>query len=178
MMFATLDDLQSAVEVLVFGKALSECEGALVADSIVTIRGRVDHKDREKTCILAQEVSLFEPTGDEVAAALEREQLMAKPPEPLRLRVEAAALPATILGELKELLAGFPGEVDVVIELATSVGQRRLRLGSEYRVTRSIALHAELDFLLGEAMVAGGISEDPGAEAVAVTGAAEALGAA
>ena len=32
MMFATLDDLEGAVEVLVFGKALAEYEGALGVD--------------------------------------------------------------------------------------------------------------------------------------------------
>ena len=32
MMFATLDDLEGAVEILVFGKALAEYEGALGVD--------------------------------------------------------------------------------------------------------------------------------------------------
>jgi hypothetical protein len=39
-----------------------------------------------------------------------------------------------------------------VIELATSVGERRLKLGADFRVARGAALHAELDALLGEAM--------------------------
>ena len=60
---------------------------------------------------------------------------------------------ATALGELKELLIGFPGESEVVIELSTSVGERRLRLGPGYRVERSAGLHAELDELLGTAML-------------------------
>jgi hypothetical protein len=41
----------------------------------------------------------------------------------------------------------------VMIELSTSVGRRRLRLGSEFRVTRSVGLHAELEALLGEAIL-------------------------
>ncbi len=69
MMFATLDDLDAAVEILVFGKALAECEEALAPDSIVLVRGRVDHKDREKTCIVAQQIDLFEPSTAEVEAA-------------------------------------------------------------------------------------------------------------
>ncbi len=45
MMFATLDDLEGAVEILVFGKALAEHEAALAVDQVVLIRGRVDHKE-------------------------------------------------------------------------------------------------------------------------------------
>jgi hypothetical protein len=58
-----------------------------------------------------------------------------------------------VLGELKELLATFPGDCDVVVELSTSVGKRRLRLGHDFRVTRSSSLHAELHALLGSAML-------------------------
>jgi DNA polymerase-3 subunit alpha len=156
MMFATLDDLESAVELLVFGKALAENEAALAADSIVVVRGRVDHRDREKTCIVAQSIERFEPTSEEVDAARELEVKAARPPEALRLRLDATSLPATALAELKELLAGFPGESDVVIELRTSVGPRRLRLGPDFRVARSAGLHAELDALLGEAILGDG----------------------
>jgi DNA polymerase-3 subunit alpha len=153
MMFATLDDLETSVEVLVFGKALSESEAALAPDSIVLVRGRVDHKDREKTCIVAQTVERFDPTVDEARAARELEAKVVRPPDTLRLRLDATSLPATALAELKELFCGFPGESDVVIELSTSVGYRRLRLGQEFRVTRSAGLHAELDALLGEAIL-------------------------
>ena len=66
-----------------------------------------------------------------------------------------------MLGELKEVLAGFPGESEVVIELSTSIGDRRLKLGPDFRVTRSAGLHAELDALLGHAILADGdVSED------------------
>jgi len=61
----------------------------------------------------------------------------------------------TVLADLKEVLCGFPGECDVVIELRTSVGPRRLRLGPEYRVTRDAGLHAELEALLGSAILPG-----------------------
>ncbi len=42
----------------------------------------------------------------------------------------------------------------MVIELSTSVGPRKLRLGPGFRVARSAGLHAELDALLGEAILA------------------------
>jgi DNA polymerase-3 subunit alpha len=156
MMFATLDDLDSSVEMLIFGKALAESEQALHPDCIVVVRGRVDHKDREKTCLVAQQIDRFEPSTEELQIALERAVTAVKPQDALRLRLDATALPASALGELKDLLAGFPGESEVVIELSTSIGERRLRLGPGYRVCRSAALHAELDALLGMAMLTQG----------------------
>lgn len=41
----------------------------------------------------------------------------------------------------------------MVIDLSTSGGRRRLKLGPEFRVTRSAALHAELDALFGAALL-------------------------
>jgi DNA polymerase-3 subunit alpha len=151
MMFATLDDLEQAVEMLVFGKALAACEEALTVDSIVVVRGKVDHKDRDKICLLVQDVSRFEPTEEEVAKARERAAKPAPPPQALRLRLDAARLPARALEELKDVLEGFPGDIDVVIELHTSGGPRRLKLGPGFRVSRSVGLQAELDALLGSA---------------------------
>jgi DNA polymerase-3 subunit alpha len=153
MMFATVDDLSASVEIIVFGKALAAHEEALAADSIVLVRGRVDHKDREKTSVIAQQVERFEPSPEEVERAEAQAAKIVVAPTALRLALDATGLPATVLGELKDVLAGFPGESDVVIELRTSVGHRRLRLGPDFRVQRSAALHAELDALLGHAIV-------------------------
>ena len=154
MMFATLDDLEGSVEVLVFGKALAAGEDALAPDAIVLVRGRVDHKDREKTCVVAQHAERFEPTAEEVEQASERAARAAEPPDPLCLRLDASLLAPTALSELSDVLSGFPGSAEVVIELRTSIGARRLRLGSEFRVARSPGLHAELETLFGPALLA------------------------
>jgi DNA polymerase-3 subunit alpha len=153
MMFATIYDLEASVEIVVFGKVLDACGDALATDSIVLVRGRVDHKDRDKTCLIAQQVERFAPTEEEVLKAQVQAATPALAPAALRLRLDATALPATALRELKDLLAGFPGESDVVIELASTVGRRRLKLGPSFRVTRTAGLHAELDSLLGSALM-------------------------
>jgi DNA polymerase III subunit alpha len=166
MMFATLDDLEGSVELVIFGKALAASEDAAGADAIVLARGRVDHKDREKTCLVVQQLERFDPTPEEARAAAAAEATpRAKPPSVLRLRLDATALPASALAELRELLAGFPGDSEVMIELRTSSGARRLRLGSDFRVARGAALLAELDALLGAAMLPdGAASEETGIE--------------
>jgi DNA polymerase-3 subunit alpha len=163
MMFATLYDLDASVEIIVFDKALSASQDALETDSIVLVRGKVDHKDRDKTCLVAQQVERFEPSETEVltAQAQVAKQAAAAPPSALRLRLDATALPASSLGQLKDLLADYPGDADVVIELSTSGGHRCLKLGPSFRVTRSVGLHAQLDQLLGAALLDG----DPAREA-------------
>jgi DNA polymerase-3 subunit alpha len=163
MMFATLDDLESSVEILVFGKALADCEDALAPDSIVIVRGKVDHKDRDKICLIAQQVERFDPTPEEVEQAEAYAAKVVVAPSALKLRLDATVLQASILGDLKDVLAGFPGQSDVVIELSTSIGPRKLKLGPDFRVTRTAALHAELDTLLGAALLAKG--EDTAAPA-------------
>ncbi len=154
MMFATLDDLECAVEILVFGKALAECEDALQPDSIVVVRGRVDHKDREKTCIVAQQIDRFEASTEDLQAALEHEAKLLRPPQPLRLQLDATVLAATVAGRAEGVAVRLPGRVRRGGR-AADVGRRRgVRLGRGFRVARSASLHAELDALLGPAMVA------------------------
>jgi DNA polymerase III subunit alpha len=166
MMFATLYDLDASVEIIVFDKALQASQDALATDSIVLVRGRVDHKDRDKTVVVAQQVERFEPTPEEVEKAQNQVAKQVVAPVSLRLRLDATALPASALGELKDVLSGFPGESDVVIELSTTVGHRCLKLGPSYRVERSASLHAELDSLLGPALL-DGAAPAPAAASVA-----------
>jgi DNA polymerase-3 subunit alpha len=151
MMFATLDDLEGQVELLVFGNVLSTAEDALAADRIVVVRGRVDHKDGA-TCLIVQEAEEFQATPDEVAAAdAQAAKQAAARDTVLRVRVDAARLPASVVDDLKHVLENFPGDSEVVLEMRTASGDRRLRLGEGYRVTPSTGLRAELDRLLGDA---------------------------
>jgi DNA polymerase III subunit alpha len=154
MMFATLDDLEGTIELLVFGNVLADAEALLAPDRILTVRGRVDHRDATNTCVIVQEVAAFEPTPEEMAAAEAASIAAVATRAPLCLRVDAARLPAGVIGDLKHLLQDFPGEAEVVLEMQTAAGARRLRLGPSYRVTPSPSLRAELDHLLGDAALA------------------------
>ncbi len=112
MMFATVDDLEGTVEVVVFEKALAAAEGVLAADEIVLVRGRVDHKDANKVCIVVQEVVRFDPSEAEIekAKATAAERAAPRCRSALRLRVDAARLEASVIDELRELFERYPGE--------------------------------------------------------------------
>jgi DNA polymerase-3 subunit alpha len=145
MMFATLDDLEGQVEIIVFGSALEKLEGSLAVDSIVTVRGRVDQKEEGKTAVVALAVEPFRPDAEQIASA-RAAAIEAAHARPVHVRVADAARFATVLDDLKSVLVTFPGRSEVVIELSD---ERRVRLGSEFRVEPSPGLRAELEHLLG-----------------------------
>jgi DNA polymerase-3 subunit alpha len=148
MAFATLDDVEAQVEMLVMGKAYEESHEFLAADAILIVRGRLDHKGRGETKLVAQEIEHFEPSEDELAKA---RAARAKESGPLRLNIDASAFGISVIEELKTILSHFPGDSEVLLVMRTRQGVRELRFGREYRVRRSAGLDAELDALLGTA---------------------------
>ena len=161
MMFATLDDLAGAVEMLVFGKALGEYETVLVPDEIVLVKGRVDHKEAGSTCLIVGEVQRFAPSAEEIERAREKARAAARTREaasqPLDLPpVRAQDLSPKVIESLKLLCQDFPGPADVrvIVELEDGA-RRRLRLGDEFRVENSPTLRAELTSILPRALATG-----------------------
>ncbi|MEA2279586.1 MAG: polymerase subunit alpha [Solirubrobacteraceae bacterium] len=154
MMFATLDDLEGQVEIVVFEKALAAAEGKVADDAIVLVRGRVDHKEAGKVCVIVQDVDPFAPSDAEIDKAKEQVARMASqaPPSALCWPVDATRLEAAVIDDLRELFERYPGDSEFVLEMHTATGLRRLKFGSGYRVAgRNAGLKAELDRLLGKA---------------------------
>ena len=180
MMFATLDDLEGTVEMIVFGKALGEHEQALTPDTVVLVRGRVDHKEAGKTALIVQSVEEFAPDEHEIARANaaadapgeperrrsgpdggERRRGGAPVPgasagpaaQPLHLRVEHSRLTWEAVRELRQVIEECPGPSDVVLEIASLGGESRvLRFGESYRVQHTAVLRAEAEQALAGAL--------------------------
>jgi DNA polymerase-3 subunit alpha len=143
MMFATLDDLEGQVELLVFNSAYAANADKVDVDKIVIVRGRVDHKEEGETKLVAQEVEAFEPTPEEVLAAAE---LMASEPVVRRLTIQVSpGVPETFLEDLREVVSHHRGDH----ELLLAVGDRQLVLGPDWRVSADGACRAELAGLTG-----------------------------
>jgi DNA polymerase-3 subunit alpha len=156
MMFVTLDDLGGSVEVLLFGKALAEHETALALDTVVLVRGRVDHKEAGKTCLIAQSVEVFAPSEEEIEQASMKAAADARAAttlaQPLHLRVDLGTLSRDAIDDLKQAIEDFPGPAEVLLDIDTPEGVRRLRLGEEYRVQHTPTLRAELQHALAPAV--------------------------
>jgi DNA polymerase-3 subunit alpha len=142
MMFATLDDLEGQVELLVFNSAYAANAEKVDVDKIVLVRGRVDHKEEGEIKLVAQEVEAFEPTPEEVLEALE------SAPEPIVRRLtiqDDPGVPESFLDDLREVVGHHRGDH----ELLLAVGERRLLLGPDWRVSADGACRAELAGLTG-----------------------------
>ena len=154
MVFATLEDLSGSVELVIFSDTLDECGDAVAQDAVVLIKGKLDHKDADRTCVVVSAVDRFEPSDAEIEKAA---QHVPHPslPAPLRIKLDASAVLPDLIDDLRELLGSYPGESDVVVELACGEKRRarRLRLGSSFRVGLSAGLRAELAPLLGSALL-------------------------
>jgi DNA polymerase III subunit alpha len=147
MMFATLDDLEGQVEMLVFNSAYAANENKVAVDRIVLVRGRVDHKEAGETKLVAQEVELFEPSPEEVLRAAEAAaaELQVK-----RLTLHVSpGVPDSFLADLREVVGHHRGDH----ELLLAVGERRLLLGTDWRVSADTACCAELGALSGAARI-------------------------
>jgi len=147
MMFATLDDVEGQVELLVFKADEAESAATIQPDAIVVVRGRLDHKDRGETKLVVQEAQRFEPDAEEIARA---EKVAAVPAGPFEVTIDPAGWSDGVLDELKAVFEHHKGEADVHLVMRTSAGLRRLRFGNGYRVRPSSSLRAEIDHVLGQ----------------------------
>jgi DNA polymerase-3 subunit alpha len=148
MMFATLDDVEGQVEMLVFKADQAESAAAIETDAVVLVRGRIDHKERGETKLVVQEAERFEPDGEEIARA---SAATAAPAQPLRLTIDAASLRRPgMVDQLKEVFEHHKGEADVHLAIRGENGEpTEVKLGDGYRVRPSSGLRAELDQVLG-----------------------------
>jgi DNA polymerase-3 subunit alpha len=149
MMFATLDDVEGQVEMLVFKADQAESAGVIEPDAIVVVRGRLDHKDRGETKLVVQEAERFEPDAAEIAAA---PAVASAPSGPVEVTVEECIYSEALIEEIKAVLEHHKGDTQVHLAILGAEGRTTLlKCGEDFRVNPSGRLRSELDHLLGTA---------------------------
>ncbi|HZU74716.1 MAG TPA: DNA polymerase III subunit alpha [Acidimicrobiales bacterium] len=130
----TLEDLQSAIEVFVFPKAMQEFGSLLADDAIVCIKGRLDTREDEPkfVCVEVRVPELALDGG-----------------RPLRVSLPLGSLTDNAVARLKALLVEHPGDSPVLLE----VGDKVLRLPDEFSVDARTGLIGELRVLFGAGAV-------------------------
>jgi DNA polymerase-3 subunit alpha len=127
-----LEDLRSAVEVMVFPRTMTEHGHKLADDAVVVVKARVDRRD-EAPKLIAQVIDLVD-VGEGGTA------------EPLRLRVPPQLLSPQTVADLKSILTEHPGGAPVVLHL----GERQVvRLPEQWNVDTSNGLLGRLRVVLG-----------------------------
>jgi DNA polymerase-3 subunit alpha len=139
MAFVLLEDLTGSTEVTVFTKAYSQARDLLVQDRVVIIKGRVDGRGGGEAKLVGDEVLPFEAVA-EVGI--------------VRVSIDARTVARSAIDDLKSLVREFPGDSPVIVELLTSRGPKRLRLGASFRVRPESAFFAEVRARLGDATLA------------------------
>ena len=119
-----------------FEKTLAAVEKLLAADEIVLVRGRVDHKEAGKSCIIVQDAERFDPSDAEIEKAKEQVARLAanavpEPTAPARRRRAPAAGGDRGAARPVRALSGRP---EFVLEMHTRAGVRCLRFGDGYKV--------------------------------------------
>ncbi|HEX3736733.1 MAG TPA: DNA polymerase III subunit alpha [Solirubrobacterales bacterium] len=155
MMFATLDDVEGQIEMLVFKADEAASAQVIAPDAIVVVRGRVDHKDRGETKLVVQEAQRFEPDAEEVERAAKNAPAPVVSGGPFQFSIPASkAIDPAVLEELKALFEDHRGESDVHLVVQTSTGPTKLRCGDKYKVQPSPNLRYEIGQLFGPDAVA------------------------
>ena len=131
----TLEDLQGAVEVMVFPRTMTEIGHLLADDAVVLLGARVDKRD-DTPKLIATDIELFEAQVDT--------------DPPLRLHLTPTRLTDETVSRLKELFLDFPGDSEVLLLLDD---RHVLKLPDQYAVSTRSGLVGELRALLGHEAV-------------------------
>ena len=145
MAFATLSDIETEVELIVFKADQSEKSAAIQLDEVVLVKGRVDQTEKG-TKVVVQDAQEFNPNPAEIEKAIEK---AAKRNEPFTVKVDSSQLSLDALEEMKMIFEHHQGDAEVHLVVVNGDRERRLKLGSDYKVRQSPGLRSELEQMWG-----------------------------
>jgi DNA polymerase-3 subunit alpha len=131
-----LEDLEAAIEVMVFPKTMLEHGAKLIEDAVVCVKGRLDTRE-DVPKLVCLEVTCVELAADGAV--------------PLRLAVPPHRVDERCVDELKRMLLEHPGDSPVFLKLETT----ELRLPPAFNVDTTNGLLGELRVLLGPGCIQG-----------------------
>ncbi len=136
----TLEDLDGAIDVLLFPSAYQLAGPHLVEDAIITVRGRLS-RSKDQPEIHGQEVSVPD--------------LSDGPSGPVVISLPSTRCTPPVVEQLKDVLGTHPGMTEVRLRLLTREQTMVMRLDDRLRVSPSPALFADLKQLLGPGCLTG-----------------------
>ncbi len=114
MAFITLEDLEGSVEIIAFPKVYEKCKEMIKEDEIIITEGHIDVAEG-KTKIIAEKISLLEKYIENKRPAPKTEKMNQNLAEELHLEINTGKNEPDLLGRLKELFYGYPGESQIVL---------------------------------------------------------------
>jgi DNA polymerase III subunit alpha len=136
----TLEDLDGAIDVLLFPSSYTLASTLLVEDQIVRIKGQLS-RDKDQPELRAQEVMAPDLTQG--------------PAGPVVISLPSTRCTPPVVAQLRDVLGTHPGMTEVQLRLLTRSSTKVLRLDDNLRVSPSPALFADLKQLLGPGCLTG-----------------------
>ncbi|WP_121252590.1 DNA polymerase III subunit alpha [Nocardioides ferulae] len=130
----TLEDLDGAIDVLLFPSSYQLAAPHLAEDNIITVKGRLS-RSKDQPELQGQEVSVPDISDG--------------PSGPVVISLPSTRCTPPVVEQLKDVLVTHPGVTEVRLRLLTREATRVMRLDDRLRVTPSPALFADLKQLLG-----------------------------
>jgi DNA polymerase-3 subunit alpha len=133
---ATVEDLEGAIEVMLFPQTYQLYATSLAEDAVVLVKGRVDRRD-DVPKLIAMDLTLPD--------------LSDGPRGPVVISLPLTRCTPPVVERLKEVLVTHPGPTEVHLQLQSATRTKVLRLDDGLRVNPSPALMGDLKALLGAA---------------------------
>ncbi|MGH3414496.1 MAG: DNA polymerase III subunit alpha, partial [Marmoricola sp.] len=130
----TVEDLEGAIDVLLFPSSYNLAAPLLVEDGVVSVKGRLS-RSKDQPELHGQEVSA--PDLRDVSAG------------PVQISLPSTRCTGPVVDQLREILRTHPGSCEVRLVLRSRGSTKVLRLDDRLRVTSSPSLVADLKQLLG-----------------------------
>ena len=130
----TLEDLDGAIDVLLFPSSYQLASTLLVEDAILTVKGRLS-RSKDQPEIHGQEVSVPDISDG--------------PSGPVVISLPSTRCTGPVVEQLRDVLATHPGMTEVRLRLMKREQTLVMRLDDRLRVTPTPALFADLKQLLG-----------------------------
>lgn len=135
----TVEDLEGAVNVMLFPSVYTLSGHLLVEDAVVVVKGRLKRKED------TPEISATELTAADLSVGDDG---------PVVLTLPTARCTPPTLDSLREVLSSHPGATEVHLRLVGSRSTKLMRLDARLRVNPSSSLIADLKALLGPGCLA------------------------
>lgn len=136
----TVEDLEGAIEVLLFPSSYQLSSTLLNEDTIVTVKGRLS-RQKDQPELHGLEISVPD--------------LSDGPSGPVMISLPSTRCTPPVVEQLKDVLGTHPGVTEVRLRLMTKTSTTVLKLDDRLRVSASPALFADLKALLGPHCLAG-----------------------
>ncbi|HWJ09563.1 MAG TPA: DNA polymerase III subunit alpha [Nocardioides sp.] len=136
----TLEDLEGAIDVLLFPSSYRLAAPYLTEDAIIRVRGQLD-TERDTSQLRGQEVTVPD--------------LETRADGPVVISLPSTRCTGPVVQQLRDVLVTHAGLTEVRLQLLSRDSTKVMRLGDNLRVTPSSALFADLKQLLGPGCLAG-----------------------